>query len=431
MSEQTTRRDFLTTTAAAGAALSLTGGVFGGTSEAVKVGIVGCGGRGSGAAENILDADPQVKIVSFGDAFEFRAKELLKRLKGNAKYKDRILATEDSTFSGLDAYKKVIASDCDVVVLATPPGFRPLHLEEAVKAGKHIFTEKPVAVDVAGIKKVLALVEETKKKKLGVVAGTQRRHQAPYLEIMKRVHNGDIGEILSARAYWNGNAIWFRPRTELAALKIPDTDLNYQLHNWYHFLWMCGDHIVEQHIHNLDVVNWAMKDQHPIKATGMGGRTIRPSTNPEVNGHIFDHFAVEFEYKNGLILQSYCRQINGCASSISEALVGTKGKVRTDDGSKVFLFNGEPVEAKGRNPYVQEHIDLIKSIKDGKPLNELEAVTNSTMTAILGRMSTYTGKTLNWDDVMKNMVQDTFPKEFPADGKLPVSPVPVPGSYKI
>ncbi len=431
MSEQTTRRDFLTTTVAAGAALSFAGGAFGGTSEAVKVGIVGCGGRGSGAAENILDADPQVKIVSLGDAFEFRAKGLLKSLKGNAKYKDRIMATEDSTYIGLDAYKKVIASDCDVVVLATPPGFRPQQLEAAVKAGKHIFCEKPVAVDVAGIKKVLALVEESKKKKLAIVAGTQRRHQGVYVDIMKRVHNGDIGDIMSARAYWNGNAIWFRPRKELDDLKIPNTDVNYQLHNWYHFLWMCGDHIVEQHVHNLDVINWAMKDQHPIKATGMGGRTIRPSTDPDVNGHIFDHFAVEFEYKNGLVLQSYCRQINGCAPSISEALVGTKGKVKTDDGSKTFLFNGESVEGKGRQAYVQEHVDLIKSIKDGTPLNELENVTNSTMTAILGRMSTYTGKTLVWDDVLAKMVQDTFPKEFPADGKLPVSAVPVPGSYKI
>ncbi|WP_020469890.1 Gfo/Idh/MocA family protein [Zavarzinella formosa] len=412
------RRDFVVSGAvAAGALVSMTaGGVHAQGSQAMKVGLIGCGGRGTGAAQNILEADPNVQIVALGDAFEGNVKGALAGLK--RKDPKRVTATEETAFHGLDAFEKVLKSDAELVILATPPGFRPYHLEAAINAGKHIFTEKPVAVDVTGIRKVLGLVAKAKEKNLAVVAGTQRRHQTGYLETIKQLHDGAIGEITSARAYWNGNGIWFRDR------RPGMTDAEYQLNNWYHFNWLCGDHIVEQHVHNLDVINWVL-GTHPIKATGMGGRSNRKVGPAAEVGHIFDHFAVEFEYPNGVIVQSYCRQIEGCANNISESVVGTKGKCNV--GGYV-INNKYLLEGKNDNaPYVQEHIDLIKSIRAGKPLNELENVATSTMTAILGRMTTYSGKTLEWDKVMKSATEDTFPKNLTLQSALPVSPIPVVG----
>ena len=412
------RRDFVVNGAiAAGALVSMTaGGVHAGGSQSLKVGLIGCGGRGTGAAQNILEADPNVQIVALGDAFAPNVKGALDTLK--RKDPNRVTATAETAFHGLDAFEKVLKSDAELVILATPPGFRPYHLEAAINAGKHIFTEKPVAVDVTGIRKVMGLIKKAKEKNLAIVAGTQRRHQTGYLETIKQLHDGAIGDITSARAYWNGNGIWFRDR------KPGMTDAEYQLNNWYHFNWLCGDHIVEQHVHNLDVINWIL-GAHPVKATGMGGRSNRKVGPAAEVGHIFDHFAVEYEYPNGLIVQSYCRQIEGCANNISESVVGTKGKCNVSG----YTINGKYVlEGKQDNaPYVQEHVDLIKSIRAGKPLNELEAVATSTMTAILGRMTTYSGKTLEWDKVMKSATEDTFPKNLTLQSELPVSPVPVVG----
>lgn len=411
------RRDFVSTGALAAGALAFgAAGVHAAGSENIKVGLIGCGGRGTGAAQNILEADRNVQIVALGDVSENNVKGALAGLK--RKDKDRVIATPDSAFSGLDAFEKVLKSDVDLVILATPPGFRPYHLEAAIKAGKHVFTEKPVAVDVTGIRKCMELVKLSKEKNLAVVAGTQRRHQTGYLETIKRLHDGEIGDIVAGRAYWNGNGIWFRNRQPGMS------DAQYQLNNWYHFNWLCGDHIVEQHVHNLDVINWILKS-HPIKATGMGGRSNRKVGPPEEVGHIFDHFAVEYEYPNGVIIQSYCRQIEGCVNNISESVVGTKGKCNVSG----YTINGKYVlEGKNDNaPYVQEHIDLLKSIRDGKPLNELENVTTSTMTAILGRMATYSGKLMDWKKVMETAKEDTFPKNLTIDSKLPVSPVPVVG----
>jgi myo-inositol 2-dehydrogenase / D-chiro-inositol 1-dehydrogenase len=420
MSQQFNRRDFVAAGTLAASAVALSGGgLFAADSDKVKVGLIGCGGRGNGAADNILEADPKVEITAFGDVFENNAKGTLDRLK--KKHGDRVKATTQTTFSGLDAYKSVLEAGVDLVILATPPGFRPYHLEAAINAGKHVFCEKPVAVDVAGIRRVLALVEKSKQKGLAVVAGTQRRHQTGYLETVKRLQDGAIGDITSARAYWNGNNIWFRNRQKGMS------DVEYQLHNWYHFNWLSGDHICEQHIHNLDVINWILND-HPVKCTGMGGRSNRAVGDPNEVGHIFDHFSVEYEYKNGLILQSFCRQIDGCVSSVSEAVVGTKGKSQVN----AYTINGKYVlEGKNDNaPYVQEHIDLINSIRIGKPLNELEAVANSTFTSILGRMATYTGKVQEWKKVLETGTEDTFPKNLDLKGSLPVSPVPVVGKHK-
>jgi len=316
----------------------------------------------------------------------------------------------------------VLATNPDLVILATSPGFRPVHLEAAVKAGKHIFCEKPVAVDGPGIRKCLELVDETKKKNLAVVAGTQRRHQAGYLETVKRIHDGEIGKVIAARCSWNGDGIRFHPR------KSGDSDLAYQINNWYHFLWLCGDHIVEQHVHNLDVINWVM-GSHPEKAYGFGGRGYgsRKPGDPNEVGHIYDHFTVEYEYPGGKHLTSTCTHIPGIKSDISETVFGEKGTSRVNayQINKKKVFGADPISA-----YVQEHIDLIQSIKAGKPLNELQAVTESCMTAILGRMAAYSGQSVTWEQAL-NSKETTMPEGLTESSHIAIGPVPVPGKYKV
>ncbi|VTS06719.1 Gfo/Idh/MocA family protein [Tuwongella immobilis] len=416
------RRDFMKTATITGAALATTGfagGVFAKGDETIKVGLIGCGGRGTGAADNILEADPNVRIVALGDVFPGKAKNALNYLK--RKDAKRVTATEETCFDGLDNFQKVLAADVDLVILATPPGFRPTHLEAAVKAGKHIFTEKPVAVDGPGIRKCLALVEEAKNKKLGIVAGTQRRHQAGYLATLKQLHDGAIGDIVGGRCYWNQGDIWFRNRQK------GQSDVQYQLLNWYHFLWLCGDHYVEQHVHNIDVINWVMK-AHPVRVvTGMGGRSNRKEGPAGEVGHIFDHFAVEFEYPNGVVIQSYARQIGGTGNNVSEFVVGTKGTSQVN----AYRINGKGVfSGEEVNPYVQEHIDLLASIRSGKPLNELQAVTESTLTAIMGRNAAYTGNSITWEQAL-NSKTDTMPANLKLDMALETAPTPVPGKTKI
>jgi myo-inositol 2-dehydrogenase / D-chiro-inositol 1-dehydrogenase len=423
MSESLSRRDFLSTSAIAAGGLALSSNIFAAGGGSINVGIIGVGGRGGGALGDVMSADKEVKIAAICDLHESKAKGKLAEWKKRAP--DRVTATQETVFSGFDGYKKLLAlPDVNYVILATPPGFRPYHLEAAVDAGKNIFTEKPVAVDVAGIRKCLDLVKRSQGKGLKIAAGTQRRHEAGYIETMKRMHGGEYGDILSARVYWNGTTPWFHPR------KKGMSDAEYQLYNWYHFVWLCGDHICEQHVHNLDVANWAMK-ANPVKATGMGGRSNRQVGDPKDVGHIFDHFAIDFEYPNGVVVQSQCRQVDGCANNVSEDFVGTKGKVHTSSG--VYIANGkEVVMGEQENPYVQEHKDLIAAIRDNKPLNELETVANSTFTAILGRMSTYSGKSLKWDEVLNGTkwFEDTMPKNLSLDMALPVDPIPVVGQWK-
>jgi predicted dehydrogenase len=413
----TTRRDFLKT-AAVGAAvaggLSLARNAYAEGSDEIRVGLIGCGGRGTGAIENCLNSAPGVKVVSIGDVFKYRTDACRRFLTG--KFADKTDLPESRCHVGLDAIDKVLADGVNYVILATPPGFRPSHLEKAIAAGKNIFTEKPVGVDGPGIRKVLAAYEEAKGKKLAIVAGTQRRHQKGYLETLKRVHEGEIGEIVAARAYWNGTPVWFRKREPGMS------DIAYQCNNWYQFVWTCGDHIVEQHVHNLDVINWAM-NMVPARATGMGGRTTRPEGDPNEVGQIYDHFAVEYTYPNGVVMQSYCRQINGCVNNISEALVGTRGRCQVNE----YLINGDKVGSDSADPYVQEHADLIASIRKGEPLNELKTVAESTLTAILGRMATYSGQEVSWQQALESK-EDTFPKDISWEGSNPIGAPPVPGS---
>jgi predicted dehydrogenase len=437
----TTRREFLKTSALAGASLSLLANAHAGGSDEIRVGIIGCGDRGSGAADNVLHAAPHAKIVAIGDVFGFRVKGLRQRLLELTqsdevkKLGNGVDLPEDRCCVGLDCHQRVLDSGINYVILTSPPGFRPVHLEAAVKKGVHIFTEKPVAVDGPGVRKVLAAYDEAVAKNLRIAAGTQRRHQTGYLETMKRVHDGAIGDIRALRCYWNGTGIWFRPRSELTKLGERDCDLAYQLHNWYHFVWTCGDHIAEQHVHNLDVCNWAMGDRHPVRCIGVGCRSARPVGKPEEVGHIFDQFAIEYEYENGANMFSMCRQVPGSdgnfqgASGVSEALVGSKGTCRTADhhqyvikGATDWSFNPRQDNA----PYVQEHTDLIESIRTGKPLNELKNVAESTLTAVMGRMAAYTGKVVTWDKALGSK-QNTMPDHLAWDMPLPVPPVAVPG----
>jgi predicted dehydrogenase len=424
MSDSVNRRDFLTTGAVAAGTLAFSSRLYAQGSNAINVGVIGCGGRGGGAVINVLEADKDVKIAAICDLHENKAKATLANVKKKAP--NQVTATNETIFSGFEGYKQLLAMpDVNYVILATPPGFRPYHLEAAVEAGKHIFTEKPVAVDVAGTRRVLEAAKKSEAKGLKIAAGTQRRHQAGYIETMKRLHDGEFGDILSARVYWNGQTPWFHPRQKGM------TDAQYQLYNWYHFMWLCGDHIVEQHVHNLDVANWAMKS-NPVKVSGMGGRSNRPVGDPKEVGNIFDHFALEYEYPNGVVVQSYCRHIDGADGNMSESFVGTKAKVYTTPG--VYLANGKEIAPGAEtNPYVQEHIDLLKAIRDNKPLNELEQVTNSTFNAIIGRMAAYSGKALKWDDVLNGTrwFEDTFPKKLSLDmADLPVDPVPVVGKWR-
>ena len=423
----TDRRDFLKATGTVAATATLAGfaPVHAAGNDVIKVGLIGCGGRGNGAIINCLQADKSVQVVAVADVFPEKANDAASNLK-EGQYADRVKLA-DRIFSGFDAYEKLLKTDVDLVILATPPGFRPSHLEATIAANKHVFCEKPVAVDGPGIRKCMSLVEESKKKNLAVVAGTQRRHQLSYLETAKRV--ADIGEITGGRCSWNNDGIWFNPR------KPGQKDVEYQLRNWYHYLWLCGDHIVEQHVHNLDVINWFI-GSHPIRATGMGGRLggtkARPDGDPREVGHIFDHFAVEYEYPNGVRIHSYCRHYPG-PGDVSEMVTGTKGTIRTEDKTRFTLGTQEIYAAKqdqaDLSPYVREHQDLIASIKAGKPLNELKQVTESTLTAIMGRMSTYTGRAVTWKQAMESK-ESTMPKELAMDLDLPAPVTPVPGKTK-
>jgi predicted dehydrogenase len=418
------RRDFLKSTAVAGAAavaaqLSLASSARAAGDDVIKVGLIGCGGRGTGAGDNVLHSAKGVKIVALGDAFGDRLNGCRGRLEDVAKNDDKVKELGNSVdvdgrcFTGLDAFEHVLKTDANYIILATPPGFRPQHLQAAVAAGKNIFTEKPVGVDTAGIHKVFEAYEDAKKKNLAIVAGTQRRHQKPYLETMKLLHDGAIGDLVGGHCHWDQGILWKVPR------KPEWSDLVAQMRNWYNFVWLCGDHIVEQHVHNIDVMNWAMKS-HPVKAVSMGFRT---RTDPDF-GHIYDFFSTGFEYPNGVHVQSTCRQISQCANNISESVQGTKGQCQISS----YTINGKRVaRGRGTDPYVQEHTDLIESIRKGQPLNELKQVAESTLTAIMARMSAYTGKEVTWDFVVNKSKEDLMPAKLSFEMSLPVPPVAIPG----
>ena len=412
-----TRREFVGAAAAIAVAGSAPVWASPQNAQRLKVGVIGCGGRGTGAAINALEASPDTEITALADVFEDRLRGCRGHLESMGKgYGDRINIDDSRCFIGFDSYKQLVASGVDMVILATPPHFRPMHLAEAVAHGKHVFMEKPVAVDPAGIRSVLASAETARRKNLAIVAGTQRRHETSYLEAMKRIHDGALGRIVAATCYWNQGGLWMNPRESQWS------DMEWQLRNWLYFTWLSGDHIVEQHVHNLDVINWALGSP-PVKAMGMGGRQVR--TDPAY-GHVFDHFAVEYEYPGGEIVTSMCRQIDGCASRVEEVIHGCDGIAKLSpargviEGAHAWHFAGE-----NNNPYVQEHIDLIRSIQSGQPLNEAKQVAESTLTAIMGRMSAYTGKEISWDQALNSQL-DLSPSAY-AMTEMPAGEVAVPG----
>ena len=430
-SQRDSRRDFIKTTSgivAAGAAVSPAVGwaaphVAG--SDSVRIGLVGCGGRGTGAAIQAMNTNSgEVRLTAMGDAFEDRLNGCLETCT-NA-HKEKVQVPAEQRFIGYDAYKKVLESDIDLVILATPPGFRPLHFEAAVKSGKHVFMEKPVAVDGPGVRRVVKACEVADEKNLLVQVGLQRRHERLYREIIGRLQDGAIGDINFMRAYWNGGGVWVNPR------KAEWTELEYQMRNWYYFNWVCGDHIVEQHIHNLDVINW-LKDAYPTVARGMGGREVRKGKD---FGQIFDHFSVEFEYADGSTMLSQCRHIRKAWSSVSEHAHGSKG-VANISGGVIKPFDGMEFRSdKGRGGHQQEHHDLFKDLRDGKIPNEGYYGAYSTLTAILGRMATYSGKQVTWDQALNSElvlcdVDNLENLKSPApvipdeDGNYPI---PVPGT---
>ncbi len=406
------RRGFLKASAVSLAAVGVAGRMYAAGSDTIRIGIIGCGGQGTRDLVSCVKSVPGVQIVAMGDLFEDRLQESLAKLK--TEVPEAVKVTPDKCFVGFDACKKVVQTDADLVFLTTPPHFRAMYLQAAIEAGKHVFMEKPVAVDPVGVRSVIASSELADRKGLSIVAGTQRRHQQRYLELMKRIHGGAIGEIVGGQCYWNQGELWVIKKTPAMS------EMEWQCRNWLYFSWLSGDHIVEQHVHNIDVMNWAFGTL-PVKVTAMGGRQQRVA--PEY-GNIFDHFAVEFEYPNGVRVASYCRQIPGCADRIEEKIVGTKGTAMgygEIHGDTFWKFEGDEI-----NPYVQEHTDLIAGLRGGKPLNEGRRVAESTMCAIMGRMSAYTGRAISWEWAMASSKLDLTPAKFEL-GPNPVDPVAMPG----
>jgi len=420
-----TRRDFIKTSAALSLAALASGRsrLYAAGSDKLRVGFIGCGDRGTGDAINCLNAADGVELVAMADLFEDRLNSSLAKLKKRVKDKSKIKVTKEKMFLGFDAYKKVLQADVDLVLLTTPPGFRPEHFAAAVEAGKHVFMEKPVAVDPVGIRSVIASSELAARKGLSVVAGTQQRRMGQYIEVIKRVHAGQIGDIVAAQCYWN----WGEQDWHFHKRKSEWSDMEWQIRCWPYFVWLSGDHIVEQHVHNLDVINWAI-GSHPVKCLGVGGRQAR--TGPEY-GNIYDHFAVEYEYPGGVRVMSMCSQIKGTTERVGERLVGTKGTTYTTrgygyiEGQNPYKYDGPRINAS-----LRQHADHIESIRRGEPINEGKQVAESTMTAIMGRLSAYTGRALSWDWVMNASKLDLRPEKYEL-GEMPVAPVAIPGKTEL
>ncbi len=389
--------------------------------DTLKVGLIGCGGRGSGAANQALHADKNVKLTALGDAFEDQLANGLKSLQ--AEHQDKVQVEPDHRFVGLDAYQKVIDSGVDVIILGTPPGFRPIHLQAAVAAGKHVFAEKPMAVDAPGVRAVLAAAEEAKRKDLCLASGFCWRSHYAKRAAFRQVLDGAVGEITSVYSTYNTTPV------KDVTIRKPDwTDLQVQLRNWYQFSWLSGDHIVEQAVHSLDMMSWAMGDAPPARITGHGGRQVRTSL-----GNIYDHFAIVYEYENGARGFHYCRQQTGCSNDYSVNIAGTKGKCIVDCtrdrphqivGEKPWKYDGPK-----NDMYQTEHDEFFAAIRNGRPINHGIWMAQSTLLAIAGRMASYTGQTITWEQAM-NSQESLMPEKLAWDMPLAVPPVSMPGRTK-
>ena len=425
-SPQPSRRDFLktSTVAAAGsvaASLTIARGAHAAGDDTLKIGLVGCGGRGTGAAVNALSADTNTKLTAMADVFQERLQGSLAGLKKNSAIGARVAVDEDHCFVGFDACQKLIDSGVDVVLLATPPHFRPMQLKAAVDAGKHIFCEKPVAVDAPGVRSVLATAEEAAKKKLNLVSGLCWRYYPPTQETMRRVLDGAIGDILAIQSTYNTGA------TGRQFDRQPQwTEMEHQMRNWYFFTWLSGDHNVEQHVHSLDKASWAMHDQPPLKAWGLGGRQVRTDSK---HGDIFDHHAVVYEYENGTRVYSFCRQQAGCWRDVTDNFFGTKGHCNVLNSYSIKGENPWRCRDRSGNMYQLEHEALFSAIRAGNAINNGRYMSISTMLAILGRMVNYTGQEITWEEAI-NSSQDLSPSEYTFDGRPPTQPTQD-GSYPI
>lgn len=400
--------------------------------KTLKIAVVGCGGRGTGAANQALKADENVELVAMADAFEDRLNGSLESLQKEFEGTKKVNVKEKNKFVGFDAYKKAI-DQADVVILATPPGFRPYHFEYAINAGKHVFMEKPVATDVPGISKVLEMAKVAKANKLNVVVGLQRHYQNNYIAMEEKINQNAIGKIVSGQVYWNSGGVWVNPRKE------GQSEMEYQMRNWYYFNWLCGDHILEQHIHNIDVANWFI-GEYPVSAQGMGGRLVRTGSE---HGEIFDHHFVEFKYPGGAVISSQCRHQPGTWSKVGEDFQGTKGSVHMNDagaasitdieGNNIFEYRNR----RDPNPYQVEHDKLFASIRNKEVISDAENGAKSTMTAIMGRMATYSGQIINWDEALKSdkilmpeeVTWESTPPTVP--GKDGLYPIPTPGKTEV
>lgn len=439
------RRTFLKTSAlAAGAvatgSLTALGHAHASVDDAIRIGLVGCGGRGTGAALQALKAHPTVRLVAMADVFVDRLQGSLDNLTHDdtlesegldASFRSKIDVPQERQFVGWDGYLQLL-DEVDVVILTTPPAFRPLHFEAAIRAGKHVFMEKPVAVDAPGIRRVLAAAEEAKAKRLNVVVGLQRHYQQIYREWIERLHDGAIGDLILSRVYWNSAGVWVHPRADLEATAGRSlSELEYQMRNWYYFNWICGDHIVEQHIHNIDVSNWA-KNALPIRAQGQGGREVR--VGPDF-GEIYDHHIVEYEYADGSRMLSQCRHMPGCMNRVSEAFHGTRGsaprpgEILAPDGSTIWSRDAR----NDANPYQVEHDELFAAIAQGEyRFADAQRGADATMTAILGRMATYSGRVITWDEAMASELTlgpadprwDTPAPIVPGEDGMYAAPIP-------
>ena len=444
-----TRRRCLQSTVTAGSLAipaALSSRAFAAGSDEIKIGLIGCGGRGSGAAAQALSTGRKnIKLAAMADAFNDRLQlslsSLMRGKAGKSKvekgsgFGDAIDVPADRQYVGLDGYRKIIDSDVDLVILTGPPGYRPLHFEYAVNAGKHVFMEKPLATDAPGVRRILAANETAKEKNLKVGVGLQRHHQASYQEAIRRIHAGEIGRIVSMRCFWNaGNPA----KTPVPREKL--TELEYQVRNWYFFSWLSGDHICEQHIHNLDVCNW-VKGETPKSAQGMGGRQVRTDKR---FGNIFDHHAVIYTYADGTKMHSYCRQIPGCKNLVAEQIDGSDGAAELGTGPAQLTRRGEVIWATPRrrpkdyvSPYQVEWNAIVDAILNDLPHNEAEYGATSTMTAIMGRLATYSGKVIEWDEALGSDISITTDAES-WDAPAPVKSlsdgsyrIPIPGVTKV
>jgi predicted dehydrogenase len=415
------RRDFLKASAGAAAALAAIPNAHAVGSDVLRVGLIGCGDRGTGAATQALTADSNVKLVAMADAFEDRLQQSLDILQKTEKVAAKVDVRPDHRFVGFNAYRELLASRVDVVLLCTPPHFRPLHIREAVEAGKHVFAEKPVAVDAPGVHAVLKSCESAKAKGLSVVSGLCLRSDFGFREIVKRLQNGAIGDVVTLFANDYRSGRWAKPRQ-------PGwTEMNYQMRNWYNFTWLSGDFNVEQHVHNLDVCAWVMREQYPVKAVGMGGRQVL--TGPEY-GQIYDHFSVVYEYPNGAKLISNCRQQPSCQNDMSVEVMGTGGRAEVNERRKGLRIHAPGNEWVYDGPlnlmYQTEHDELFAGIRSGKPINNGEYMAKSTLLAIMGRMAAYTGKQVTWQMALDSK-QDLSPAGYTWDAPPPEAVLAVPG----